>query len=939
MRRTLALLCLVAAACGGETTEPDPITNDRLEGAPGDPAVAAIERERYEPHPADFSTNHPAWPGVRVSHRVAIVGVGAPATVGEVNELLAELHAELVGGIPGAVNQAAGLLAIRLPGTTTHDGMEAALSTIRARPYIESATQDMELVTAEIPGRNAGNPAAWVWDEAGTSGSWGLAAIRAPQLWNLNASVRAANAAPIPTGVLDNGFSEGHEDLRIVQYIGPHLVRSHGTHVSGTIGAGFDNGKGIDGVTPFAALVVHVSGSLMSSVGATLWGLDALIIGQPAVRVVNVSLQYPWHLASPIVDVRSDAASQLKAHTDGELAMLGMAALQAAGYALPVVVAAAGNHGTVLPGLDARYGSPLASAGLVHGAAPIVVVESDALVPGLAASFTRSGFSNVNGHLSAPGSDIWSSDSGATARYTAMSGTSMAAPHVTGLVSYLYAMAPDLPSPTMLVNPVRDLLLANLQPGDRNGRPQIDAFAAALDIDRVRGGDDILRGLVDVDDGTRDGNLRADAAGAMVTNDDLAADGREIDMADFRRWRDWLLQVENAPGLMLDGAPDHPKKDPNGDGVPGEGPEYLHARGDFNGDGRLDRGGTRGVPGALGGQPVTDLQVLQHLFQDADYAAADLPGLITSGDVHLDPMLCLELNGAAQVITTARFSDGGILFGEPRLHAADGSAEILTLPAPSAYRLTVETLDAAGDRIGQAELETELAPGEDVHLRPECAPADGGSPMIRILELIGGGSSESSAGPGDGCTDVENIAANPSPPNSGAFSLPCTDAVGPVSVSSNGAASYTLVSGADGVSAITISSSSANSATFGPSADPPGGGYGRSSAGFQIDFEIPEEASVSLTGEAIAGVTGSGGGGTSEFDVRLARLDGATVFEAYVRVTEDDPPGSSVPIAATLLLEGRYRLQVSAGGQALVNDPGDAHAANSSASLTLTVNP
>ena len=61
--------------------------------------------------------------------------------------------------------------------------------------------------------------------------------------------------------------------------------------------------------------------------------------------------------------------------------------------------------------------------------------------------------------------------------------------------------------------------------------------------------------LLDIDDGTSDGNLRFkggvdfDADPASDTYDDFDGDGGigdgKIDMSDFRRWRDWYLQTNH----------------------------------------------------------------------------------------------------------------------------------------------------------------------------------------------------------------------------------------------------------------------------------------------------------------------------------------------------------------------------------------------------------
>ena len=65
----------------------------------------------------------------------------------------------------------------------------------------------------------------------------------------------------------------------------------------------------------------------------------------------------------------------------------------------------------------------------------------------------RSDFTAIGGHVAAPGVDI-TSTVGAPLLYGSYSGTSMAAPHITGLVSYLYSIEPNLPRPTMTSNPI-----------------------------------------------------------------------------------------------------------------------------------------------------------------------------------------------------------------------------------------------------------------------------------------------------------------------------------------------------------------------------------------------------------------------------------------------------------------------------------------------------
>ena len=56
------MVLALIGACGGETAGPNQDSGHRLIGAPGDPAVAAVARELYEPRAEDFSLDIPTFP-------------------------------------------------------------------------------------------------------------------------------------------------------------------------------------------------------------------------------------------------------------------------------------------------------------------------------------------------------------------------------------------------------------------------------------------------------------------------------------------------------------------------------------------------------------------------------------------------------------------------------------------------------------------------------------------------------------------------------------------------------------------------------------------------------------------------------------------------------------------------------------------------------------
>ena len=247
---------------------------------------------------------------------------------------------------------------------------------------------------------------------------WGVSKIRADQAWAL--TTPANYGAAIKVAILDAGGDFDHEDLL---FAGGFDVNSastaptawddniaacggHGTHVSGTVGARRANDRGYVGVAPEASLymvkVAHsgqINGTAAclirtsSVIGGLDWAADQVM------RVVNMSLGGPPSL--PLQD-----------------------AVQAAAARGVILVAAAGNDGGPV-GYPAAYPEVIAVA---------ATNSSD----------IRASFSNVGPEvaIAAPGVSVPStlSNNG----YGFLSGTSMASPHVAGVVALLLAHRPSL---------------------------------------------------------------------------------------------------------------------------------------------------------------------------------------------------------------------------------------------------------------------------------------------------------------------------------------------------------------------------------------------------------------------------------------------------------------------------------------------------------------
>jgi subtilisin family serine protease len=241
---------------------------------------------------------------------------------------------------------------------------------------------------------------------------WGVSRIDAPKAW------AASRGAGIQVAVIDTGIDKTHPDLVDNIAGGVNFVATgrgmkttvdptawnddngHGTHVSGTIAAA-DNAIGVIGVAPQARLygvkVLNSAGNGYTS--DIISGIQWSVANQ--VQVISMSL---------------GQSTPLQALQD---------AVDAADNAGIVVVVAAGNTGdgdaaTNNVGYPARYASTIAVA---------ATDNTDHI-----ASFSSDG---PEVEIAAPGVNILSTTRGGS--YGTMSGTSMATPHVTGVVADMLA--------------------------------------------------------------------------------------------------------------------------------------------------------------------------------------------------------------------------------------------------------------------------------------------------------------------------------------------------------------------------------------------------------------------------------------------------------------------------------------------------------------------
>ncbi len=278
---------------------------------------------------------------------------------------------------------------------------------------------------------------------------WGMLQIRAPGAWDLTTGSPSVVLASVDTGVdythpdlaanmwhnpgeiAGNGLDDdGNGYVDDVYGIAsasdasdpadPMDVQGHGTHTAGTMAGVGDNGLGVTGVA-WRASIMALRFFDAEGLGATSDAITcidyAVAMKQRGVNVVAINASWG----------------------DGQSSAFLLWAIEKAGDAGIVVVAAAGNGGVdkigddndAVPYYPASYDSPNLIA---VGASD----TTDAMT-----EFSNYGAASVD--LVAPGAAIWSTvpTSMVPSGYISKKGTSMATPHVTGTIALCAALYPD----------------------------------------------------------------------------------------------------------------------------------------------------------------------------------------------------------------------------------------------------------------------------------------------------------------------------------------------------------------------------------------------------------------------------------------------------------------------------------------------------------------
>ena len=378
-----------------------------------------------------------------------------------------------------------------------------------------------------------------VANDPGRAQEWHLDSININAAWDVTQGLSSQRI-----GVVDTGLLRGHEDMQGKVAGGFDFISSggtagdgggrdaefqdtgdnsfHGTHVAGTIAAATNNGVGIAGINRNAQLMIvralgFGGGDLVDIMEGAFWLAGGQVNGVPdiganRVSVMNLSLGS----ASGCSQFEQDVVN----------------AIDAAGV---VFVAAAGNDSGPV-GSPANCSSVVAVA--AHGQSRALAPYSSfgAQIDIVAPGGDQRNFGQAGGVLSALGPDSNS--------YGFYEGTSMAAPHVAGVISLLQAI-----DPTTNRQKAEQLLTSTgVSCSSCQGKLAMDANAAVRAVVAVDPVDPVAPG----EDDSLEENDVADAARGLPC-------GATRSLVALPRDQDWF-NVSVAPGPMRvtlqGGAPD-----------------------------------------------------------------------------------------------------------------------------------------------------------------------------------------------------------------------------------------------------------------------------------------------------------------------------------------------------------------------------------------------
>ena len=256
---------------------------------------------------------------------------------------------------------------------------------------------------------------SWTPDDTMYLNQWGLNHIGISNAWNFSIGNTTSR---IKVGIFEKNIQADHEDLNVIPgNFTPDSSDSaeHGTHVAGIIGAISNNSTGVSGIAQVDIALLDCN----NFVSSIRWAINNDI------RVINASFYYGYTDSSGNKILTAPNQSHAKA-------------IENFGNAGGILITSAGNSGTTTlgnldntPQYPAGYGDPRKYPNITN-----VIAVGALNQDGTRRMSSNYGVNSV--HIYAPGGNIISTLPGNS--YGRMSGTSMAAPHVTGVAALMLSI-------------------------------------------------------------------------------------------------------------------------------------------------------------------------------------------------------------------------------------------------------------------------------------------------------------------------------------------------------------------------------------------------------------------------------------------------------------------------------------------------------------------
>lgn len=312
--------------------------------------------------------------------------------------------------------------------------------------------------------------------------------------------------------IIDSGVTAAHDDLddnRIVHFVDfihhrrqPYDGYGHGSHVAGIIaGSGYDSGGARRGIAPGSHLLVlktldaRGDGFISDAIAAIDYAIDHRAAYD--IRIINLSVAagvYESYRTDPLTLAarRAVEAGIVVVTAAGNQGRDGNGRPVHGGITSPgnapwVLTVGAASHGGTVDPLD----DTIADFSSLGPSAIDLVVKPDLVAPGLGTESLSDPGSTL--YAARPLARIWGTVPTAAAPYLALSGTSMAAPVVTGAVALMLQA-----NPALQPDGVKAILRATANP-----HPRYNRFAQGAGFLNTRAAVDLAVTLRDSPSGAR----------------------------------------------------------------------------------------------------------------------------------------------------------------------------------------------------------------------------------------------------------------------------------------------------------------------------------------------------------------------------------------------------------------------------------------------------